>query len=259
MNNPKFTIILPTLKRPELAAQSIASVLKQNYSDWQLYVVVDDNVTDYTTVKKTYAEEARITFFQNPENIGKNKSLNKALYHLKENGFDGYIVYLDDDDWLSPKCLSDFAEAIKNNPNQNWFVSQRVSTSTKEPLTINKTGREVINYRYDMLLKRTFTGDTTHCIKFTITKDIRFPDLIKNAEEWIYFTHVSTLQKNFLYLPVAGTYSEGYAPDGLTDNYHNYNERLLNNKLILKEIWRRKIFSPYVLIYILGRLVKSFK
>jgi hypothetical protein len=110
-----------------------------------------------------------------------------------------------------------------------------------------------------MLIHRTFTGDTTHCINFQIANNFLFPTRIKNAEEWLYFAQLSIAQGSFKYIPVAGTYSEGYAIDGLTHIYHNRHERIKNNWSVIKEVWSRKLFSPYILLYIFGRLLKSLK
>ncbi|MEZ4103676.1 MAG: glycosyltransferase family 2 protein [Candidatus Paceibacterota bacterium] len=253
----EFSIILPTYNRPLLISNSINSVIKQEYQNWHLYVVIDDINEEYAVAKETYADESRITFIQNAENVGKNKSLNRALDQLKKINFLGYIVYLDDDDWLSPHCLTYFVSAIKNDPYQNWFVSERVNSKTNLSFTTNRTGKDVISYQYDMLLRRKFTGDTTQCLNFQTISNVRFPTTIKNAEEWVYYAEISTKQKTFKYLPVAGTYSEGYAEDGLTDVYHSQNERWKNNKAVIIEIWQRKMFSPFIIFYLLGRLVKS--
>lgn len=259
MSKPHFSIILPTYKRLDSVQKAIESVLNQTYTNWQLILVIDDNISNYSPIEKLVENNDKIIILKNSQNIGKNASLNRAINLLKENGYSGYITFLDDDDWLASDCLETFGKVIEENPTQNWFVSQRVNSLTNESFTINNTGRDIIRYQSDMLIHRTFTGDATHCINFKLTKTIFFPISIKNAEEWLYFAQLSTTQKDFRYLPVAGTYSEGYATDGLTFNYHNRHERVKNNWSIIKEIWSRKLFSPYILVYIAGRLLKSLK
>ena len=257
MPEQKFSIILPTYKRPIIVDRSITSVVNQNYSNWQLYVVIDDTDQAYNQIKDKYKNNKQITFIQNSENIGKNKSLNVALDKLAKDQFEGFVIFLDDDDWLSTDCLKDFAKAINKNPNRNWFVSERANADTKQSYTINKTSRTIINYIKDMLLTRKFSGDTTQCLNFEIFNQVRFPSIIKNAEEWLYFAEVAEAEKNFLFLPTVGTYSLGYATDGLTYNYHNKKERWQNNILILKELKQRKLFSLPITIYFIARLLKS--
>ncbi|KXJ99781.1 MAG: hypothetical protein UZ19_OD1000279 [Parcubacteria bacterium OLB19] len=143
------------------------------------------------------------------------------------------------------------------NSEINWLVSERANADTKQPYTINKTGRNIINYETDMLLKRQFTGDTTQCLHFETFNKIRFSTLIKNAEEWLYFAEIAKTEKSFLFLPVIGTYSIGYATDGLTYNYHNKKESWKNNLLVLKELRQRELFSLPIIIYFTVRLLKS--
>ncbi len=257
MSEPKFSIILPTYKRPDIIDRSILSVLNQTNPHWHLYVVIDDTDQAYNQIKEKYSNNKQITFIQNSENIGKNKSLNAALDKLTEDEFKGFVIFLDDDDWLSADCLKDFSKTINENPDRNWFVSERANAETKQPYTINKTGQRIINYTKDMLLTRKFSGDTTQCLNFESVKELRFPTLIKNAEEWLYFAEVAEVEKNFLFLPTIGTYSLGYATDGLTYNYHNKKERWQNNSLILKELRQRKLFSLPISIYFIARLLKS--
>jgi len=254
---PNFCIITTTYKRPEAVLKSVASVIAQTLSTWEMIVVIDDITSDYGSLKKSSDNSNHITYLQNEKNLGKNASVNRALTQLQTKNFAGYIIFLDDDDWLSLTCLEDFAQAIEQSPTQNWFVSQRAHARTAEPFTKNTTGRSLINYKYDYLLRRTFTGDATHCISFTQTKNIQFPTTIKNAEEWLYFAEVSVINPTFVYIPKIGTYSEEYEIDGLTSNYHKLTEKQKNNRSVINEICRRKLFSPYILFYICARLIRS--
>ncbi|KXJ99780.1 MAG: UDP-Glc:alpha-D-GlcNAc-diphosphoundecaprenol beta-1,3-glucosyltransferase WfgD [Parcubacteria bacterium OLB19] len=87
MRDVNFTIILPTFNRPDTVSKSIDSVLNQTYVNWQLLVIIDDEVEKYKKIFDTYKNENRITFLTNPKNIGKNQSLNHALDYLKKTEF----------------------------------------------------------------------------------------------------------------------------------------------------------------------------
>lgn len=254
---PNFTIITATLNRPESVLKSVDSVLMQTNANWRLLLVIDDPVSDYSSLSHLSSTNPKITLLQNKENVGKNASVNRALALLREENFAGYIIFLDDDDWLSPSCLQDFTDAIANSKESNWLVSQRVNIFNQMPFTKNTTGRTVINYFKDSLVSHRFSGDTTHCLNFQWVKHVSFPTQIKNAEEWLYFSEVATLEPNFTYLPKAGTYSEGYAEAGLTDIYHEQKQKRRNLLPILKEVWQRKLFSPYVIFYVFIRTIKS--
>lgn len=254
---PSFTVIITTFNRPESVLKSVNSVLSQTCANWRLIVVIDDPISNYSSLSHLSSTNPKITLLENKENVGKNASVNRALALLREENFAGYIIFLDDDDWLSQSCLQDFTDPIESNEKNNWLVSQRVNVFNQTPFTKNTTGRTVINYFKDSLVSHRFSGDTTHCLKFAPVKNISFPTKIKNAEEWLYFSDVASLEPNFTYLPKAGTYSEGYAEAGLTDIYHQQKQKRHNLLPILKEVWQRKLFSPYVIFYVFIRTIKS--
>lgn len=253
---PNFCVITTTYKRPRAVLRAVTSVKNQPYLNFKHLVVIDDPNSDYRALRALEAESPQLHIIENPENLGKNASVNAALDHLHAESFDGYVVFLDDDDWLSPNCLTDFADTISKIPHP-WLVSERVNVTTKKSFTSNKTGNNLISYQYHCLIKKDFSGDTTHCINFLSTKDVRFPLSIKNAEEWLYFAHVSTIHPQFIFLPVAGTLSLGYAAAGLTDCYHQNQEQRHNARILAKEVMVRKIFSPFILIYVAIRLLRS--
>ena len=256
MTPSTFTVIITTYKRPDAVMRSVQSVTSQSYQNWQLYVVIDDTESDYNTLKSLH-DPGKTNIIQNQTNVGKNASVNRVLDILAEQNFGGYIIFLDDDDWLAPNCLADFATHQIKHPDQAWLVSQRASSETGVSYTTTKKPRSQFSYTRDCLLLRTFTGDATHCISFPEIKAVRFPYHIKNAEEWIYFAAIVKHIPLFSYLPVTGTLSPGYAPDGLTQQYSHIN-RWERNKIVLTELKERGLLSsPYVLLYLLGRYTKT--
>lgn len=225
----RFAILTTTHKRPTELLRAIESVRNQKYTEYIHYIVNDSPLCDYSEVEQAIAQDSKIVYTKNTENRGKNASLNTLLIELQKSTFDGYIVYLDDDDWLAPDCLSDFESAIKTAPDTKWFVSDRTLASG-ESLTINKTGADTISYFADYLLFKRFTGDATHCINFPSTRSARFPTHIKNGEEWYYFLWVSKACNTFMHTQSVGTYTNGYDASGqnsaMQKNY-KVNTRLL--------------------------------
>ncbi len=248
---------MTTYQRPQDVLRAVASIKAQRHTNWRTLIVIDDIESDYEELRREVSADSRFTLLQNEQNVGKNASVNKAIATLRNENFRGHIVFLDDDDWLAPECLSDFATAILQYPDNHWFVSQRTHHETKLPYTVNKTTRDLIHYASDCLIERRFGGDATHCIDFTLTSAAEFPCSVKNAEEWLYFATVATTIPSFRYLPTTGTYSAGYAPGGLTDEYHKNTEQKQNAPKLAREVWERKIFDPYILLYISLRLVRS--
>jgi hypothetical protein len=227
-------------------------VVSQSYSNWSLYIIIDDRESNYHNLAATYKTHPKIKIIQNQSNVGKNASLNQVLDELAAQKYSGYVVYLDDDDWLDQDCLTNFHTAILQNKGMSWLVSNRTRAVSNESFTAIGRHKQTYSYPLDVLVFKNFYGDATHCIHFLETDTCRFPTHIKNAEEWIYFAQISK-KTNFVYINKNGTLSHGYSNDGLT---YNWNNNLRNYINVLRDCFQYRLFSPLILIYLLGRFVK---
>lgn len=101
------SIIMPTYNRSKTLAQSIESVLKQTYKDWQL-IVVDDGSTDNTEdLMAAYKDDKRIIYYKQA-NAGPIKARNNGA-RLAEGE---WLAFLDsDDEWLPEKLEKQLAMA----------------------------------------------------------------------------------------------------------------------------------------------------
>lgn len=255
---PHFTVVMTTYNRPQLAVQALLSVQNQTYSDWKLVVVIDDIEADYTALESLAREDTRVGVLKNETNLGKNKSVNKALAYLRESSFFGHVVFLDDDDTLTPDCLLTFAKEIERTKSL-WLVSQRANQSDKKSLTKNRASSNHIDYLKDMLIFRKFSGETTHCIDFKSTKNCQFPTLIKNAEEWIYYAQVASIIPTFHYIEKAGTYTEGYLADGLSNQKKVFAEKWAVYTKLWQEVRLNNLNSFFIYLYLMMRGVTLFK
>ena len=248
----QFAILTPTYNRPEILLRAILSVQKQVMDIGQnyLHIIINDSPdADYSGIEKLISTDSKIIYIKNKENLGKNASLNTALGYLRSHNFTGYIVFLDDDDWLAPNCLELFNKKI-NETGSKWVVSNR-GYEDGTCITKNNTGQNTISYNVDYLLCRTFSGDATHAIDFAVAATCHFPLTIKNADEWVFFSAAQKQIGRFLYINTTGTYTSGYRDDGLT---------VAPNKIplhkTLKEISSAHIVSPATLAYFVLRALK---
>lgn len=109
-NNGLVSIIMPSYNSELFIKNSIESVLKQTYKNWEL-IIVDDYSTDKTVeIIKSFADE-RLRLFVNERNSGAALSRNKALREAKGK----WIAFLDsDDEWL-PNKLEEQINFMKMN------------------------------------------------------------------------------------------------------------------------------------------------
>ncbi len=81
--NELVSIIMPSYNTAKFISESIESVLKQTYTNWEM-IIVDDCSTDKTDdVVKSYLNDSRIVYIKNDKNSGAAVSRNRALREAK--------------------------------------------------------------------------------------------------------------------------------------------------------------------------------
>jgi Glycosyltransferases involved in cell wall biogenesis len=112
MSEPFFSIILATFNRAHLLPRAIASVLRQEFGDWELWLV-DDGSTDGTgeLLREFCSREARIRSLHNPHQ-GLAKTRNSALDQVRGT----YTTFIDSDDEYLEQHLSLHHDYVKKNP-----------------------------------------------------------------------------------------------------------------------------------------------
>jgi glycosyltransferase involved in cell wall biosynthesis len=250
-----FAVIITTYRRPTLALRALKSVLEQQYMQPLVIIVNDSPDEDYAALETYTAQNKSAIYLRNAENLGKNASVNRAFDHLLSIQFSGYVIFLDDDDWLELHSLQAFSEAIEVTGNNGWFVANR-TLENGTSLTQNRNGSSAISYYRDYLLSRRFSGDATHCILFSETQQCRFPASTKNGEEWFYFAQVAKHFPTFTYLPITGTWSGGYESSGLTQKKSTLHEKFSLYQTLGKELTAKRLWNFPIATYMCLRFLR---
>ncbi|MCK5061007.1 glycosyltransferase family 2 protein [Candidatus Parcubacteria bacterium] len=125
-----FSILLPTWNRPDLLRETIKSVLKQTYKNFEV-IIVDDG--DKKRANKVVSEfnDQRITYIQHDKNYGSPVAKNTALKVAKGE----WVAFLDDDDEWFSEYLEKKKEIIDKYGDKISYVFCGVefyNTKTKE-------------------------------------------------------------------------------------------------------------------------------
>ena len=101
--SPRVSIITPLFNREQLVEDTIQSVIRQTYADWE-WLMVDDGSTDrsFSVATDLTATDDRISVFHREDdlkgaNVCRNEGLSKAAGQ--------YVIFLDSDDLLDDHCL----------------------------------------------------------------------------------------------------------------------------------------------------------
>ena len=110
-NTPLISVILPTFDRADLLPRSIASVLAQTFTDWEL-IVIDDGSTDNTAeVVATWQKQSAQIRYVRQANQGVGAARNRGVAEARGE----YIACLDSDDEYRPAHLETRLELLRRH------------------------------------------------------------------------------------------------------------------------------------------------
>ena len=110
-----ISVIIPLYNKEAAIAQSLKSVLSQEYDDFEV-VIVDDGSTDNSVAIVEAINDSRIRLIKQ-ENGGPSKARNTGVKNAKGE----WILFLDGDDELLPNALSHFNSLIIQHSNISFF------------------------------------------------------------------------------------------------------------------------------------------
>lgn len=145
--NDLVSIIMPSYNTAAYIKQSIESVLKQSYTNWEL-IIVDDCSSDNTDEVMKSINDVRVKYLKNEKNSGAALSRNRALREAKGR----WIAFLDSDDlWMSEKLEKQIRFMEKNgyyfsytNYEEIDIDGNKTGVKITGPKRITKTG--MFNY-----------------------------------------------------------------------------------------------------------------
>ena len=102
MSNIIVSVIMPSYNAERFINESIESILRQTYGEWEL-IIVDDKSTDNTArvIESYIQKDKRIKCILLEENSGPAVARNRAIKEARGH----YIAFLDADDLWMPQKL----------------------------------------------------------------------------------------------------------------------------------------------------------
>jgi hypothetical protein len=119
--DPLINILIRTSGRPNYFKDCIESIYKQKYKNWNIIVGCDDKgskkyIQPHKCVLVNYDIDEKIPNPPNSIEYGIKFKYNLYINELQKYVFDGYIMYLDDDDILyNNESLTNISNGLKSN------------------------------------------------------------------------------------------------------------------------------------------------
>lgn len=227
---------MPSYNTGNFIAETIASVMAQTYTDWEL-IIVDDASTDNTA--EVVRPSQKIRFLQNEKNSGAAVSRNLALREARGK----WIAFLDSDDlWAPEKLQKQLDFMVKNGYAFSYTKYGEIDEDGKPtgtvvggPGRISKTG--MYNYCWP--------GCLTVMYNREVVGDIQIADIKKNND---YAMWLKICRKADCYL--------------LDENLARYRKRtgsISNHSYVALIKWHYKLYrdaegmNPISSLWITGR------
>ena len=136
--SPKVTVALPVYNGEEFVAQSIKSLLAQDYENKEI-VIVDDVSTDKTVeICRYYSDRyEEISFCVNTRNLGGNGNFRQILERCDSE----YIVWASQDDYWHPKFISSLVAKLDRDQNLSIAGSNVVLIEPNGVATLSFAGK----------------------------------------------------------------------------------------------------------------------
>ena len=176
MNKPNVSVITPVYNAEKFLKETIDSVLKQTYKDYE-YLLVDDCSTDSSAdIVKEYAEnDNRVKYIKLKENSGAAVARNTGLEHAQGR----YIAFVDSDDLWYPEKLEKQLTFMQENNEAFTYTKYEHITEDGE---IQSAPDFPERLNYSGLLKNTAIACSTVVIDREVIGDFRMP-LVRKGQD----------------------------------------------------------------------------
>ncbi|NNE32375.1 MAG: glycosyltransferase family 2 protein [Winogradskyella sp.] len=177
--NPLVSIITPMFNNDKVIEETIASVINQTYSNYEL-LLIDDSSSDLTLQKVLpfVRSNDRIQVFQHTDNKGAAEARNLGTKMAKGK----YIAFLDADDlWVENK-LELQVNILEAGVCDVCFGSYGLIDGNSQPL--NKEVVALDSLSYDKLIKANYIGNLTGIYNCETLGKIYTKDL-KKRQDWL--------------------------------------------------------------------------
>ncbi|WP_370479364.1 glycosyltransferase family 2 protein [Tamlana flava] len=126
-NQPEISIIIPVFNRASLLPQTLDSILKQTFTNWECILVDDLSVDESYYVMGQYQnKDNRFKIFKRPNHLKKGANACRNFGFLKSSG--DLIKWFDSDDIMLPKHLEIAHKKLIEN-NLDFVVTDTVNFS----------------------------------------------------------------------------------------------------------------------------------
>ena len=177
MENKLVSVIMPTYNCAKFMGETIESVQKQTYTNWEI-IIVDDCSNDNTeeVVNKYIEKDNRIEYYKFEENQGAAKAMEFAS--------GSYMAFLDSDDlWKSDKLEKQLKFMNDNNYNFSCTAYEQINEEGSLTGKIIKTKKKA---DYNRVLLDCPVGNSTVMYNVDSLGKFEVPNIRKRNDDALW-------------------------------------------------------------------------
>ncbi len=258
MTKPLVTICVTTYNRKNLLPLTVESVLKQNYSNFEL-LIIDDFSTDGTQyiAAELETKDKRIKYIRHKKNNGLAAARNTAIFNAKGK----YFTFIDDDDIWKQNFIKEFVK-LAEKYDENWcfccgskdnntekipkmegllsyYIKQGFTPPVASQFYFTKSLREINGYNekiksgvdHDLWLKLSFVGTKIKSVE----KVLAIPNIDENADRMTtnYKKRITKIKQSFDIWQddIVEYYGKDFLKHFKTCYYHTIYKKFIKNNL----------------------------
>lgn len=216
-----ISVIIPTYNRSALVRETVNSVLRQTFPDFELFVI-DDGSTDNTREVISSLNDSRLKYiYQNNSGVSSARNLGLKIARGQ------FICFLDSDDLWPRNFLQTMIKNLQDSPDYGAAYCMRTrlfedgSTQPSYQKDFFCSGQVTRN-----LFEKTFIQTSAICFRKNILEGLFFDESLTNGEDVDLWLRVSTRTK-FLFVPdIQIIYRQQSAAPGQPDFQPKYCNRI---------------------------------
>jgi GalNAc5-diNAcBac-PP-undecaprenol beta-1,3-glucosyltransferase len=253
---PIVTIIMATYNRSHFILETLNSIQKQSYLNWEC-LIIDDGGTDNTleVITPILDKDSRFKFFKRTDRY------KKGLPGCRNYGLDlvqgDYVIFFDDDDIVHPDNLKICLE-ILDGKSLDFCHYQKKSYESRIPLIVKSEVTEQIRLTKNSI-ERVVTQEiglascTVMWKSYCFNKS-RFNENLLYAEEWECYIRIISENFNGIIIDSILYYNRKHASSNTGEFYNNINPVRKASKneaiiLVLKNLKQKQLLTNSLIRY----------
>lgn len=258
-----ISVIVPTYKPGDYLFECLNSLKEQtiNQSDFEVLIVLNGCEEPWLEKIRKYIENSDVSNFKliHTNQPGVSNARNIGLDAAEGD----YIMFLDDDDFISPTTLKDLITTIQ--PQTVAIFKPLAFYEGKDNFSYSRTFEFDKKSKLEKVkvndVRKVFSGPVMKLIPSDIIGDRRYDTRFKNGEDSLFMFLISNRIKGVVFAPKSALYYRRIRENSATTSSVSYRKVAMNSFSLIKEyskIYFRRPFQ-YNFIFYITRILGAIK